>query len=262
MRIVVLSFPGSNCDDDALHVARSVLGAETVKLSAQGAPSSRLATRSSCRAASPTVITCARAPWPRTRRSWARCALSPSVADPCSPSATASRSPARQACSPGALTRNASLQFACRDVLRPGRGPADAVHRAGSPPGACSRCPSPTPRGASSTRTRRRSRRAGQVIFRYVRRRAARDTAGRQPQRLGRGHRRVSAMNAATWSASCRTPSAPPRPSLGIDRRSAALRGAARASWPRTVGASPPRLPAATAGAARADGPGADRSVR
>ena len=49
----------------------------------------------------------------------------------------------------------------------------------------------------------------GRVVLRYVA-----DTEGSpcqpQPQRLGRAHRRASATPPATWSASCRTPSAPP----------------------------------------------------
>ena len=62
MNFAVLQFPASNCDQDAVHVLRNVLGHSARLALAQGNQSSATRTPSSFPAVSATAIICAPAP--------------------------------------------------------------------------------------------------------------------------------------------------------------------------------------------------------
>ena len=171
----VVVFPGSNDDQDALRVARRVLGDEARAALAQGPRPARRATRSSlpggfsygdylrCGAMARVVA----GHGARSRRT-------PPAAASCSASATASRSSARPGCCPGRCVRNRSLEFVC-ESSRVRVETTDTPFTARLPRRArCSRCRSSTARAATwPTRTRSReleARGAGRLPLRRPRR--------------------------------------------------------------------------------------------
>ena len=102
---------------------------------------------------------------------------------------------------PGALQKNRGLRFMCADRGRHGRVRSLGAHHRGVGRDRARAARSTTSTAATSATAgdarRAAGRGAGGVALR------------RQPQRIDRRHRRDLQRRAATWSASCRTPSGP-----------------------------------------------------
>jgi phosphoribosylformylglycinamidine synthase len=166
MRVAVLSFPGSNCDDDAVHVARHVLGAETVKLFHKAAELPQ----------ADAVILPGGFSYGDYLRSGAMAAHSPIMG---AVRAFAERGgPVLAICNgfqiaceagllPGALTRNASLRFSCKDVHLCVEG-QPTPFTAGIPVGRLLKMPIAHAEGRYVHPDPAALERAGQVVFRYV----------------------------------------------------------------------------------------------
>ena len=166
MKLVVLSFPGSNCDDDAVHVSARVMGAETVKLfhKAQALPP--------CDA----LVLPGGFSYGDYLRSGAMAAHSPIMA---AVRAFADRGgPVLAICNgfqiaceagllPGALTRNASLRFSCRDVHLSVQG-QPTPFTTGIPAGRILRMPIAHAEGRYVHDDPAGLAARGQVVFRYV----------------------------------------------------------------------------------------------
>ncbi len=166
MRIAVLSFPGSNCDDDAVHVARSVLGADTVKLFHKAAELPRV----------DAVILPGGFSYGDYLRSGAMAAHSPimaavrAFADNGGP-VLAICNGFQIACEagllPGVLTRNASLRFSCKDVHLCVEG-QPTPFTAGLPVGRVLKMPIAHAEGRYVHPDPAALERSGQIVFRYV----------------------------------------------------------------------------------------------
>jgi phosphoribosylformylglycinamidine synthase subunit PurQ / glutaminase len=166
MRVVVLSFPGSNCDDDAVHVARSVLGAEATKLFHKAAE------LPACDA----LILPGGFSYGDYLRSGAMAAHSPIMG---AVKAYAEKGgPVLAVCNgfqiaceagllPGALTRNASLRFSCKDVHLAVEGKPTPFTK-GIPVGRVLRMPIAHAEGRYVHPDPAALAAAGQVLFRYV----------------------------------------------------------------------------------------------
>ena len=130
MKFAVVVFPGSNCDHDAYHAAKHVLGQEAEfvwhkETSLEGRRRRDPAWR----------VLARRLPAHRRDRAvlaghGARSTEFAPRADRCSASATASRFCSRRACCPGAMLRNRDLKFLCEHVQRARRADRHAVHPA------------------------------------------------------------------------------------------------------------------------------------
>jgi phosphoribosylformylglycinamidine synthase subunit PurQ / glutaminase len=166
MRIVVLSFPGSNCDDDAVHVSARVLGAQAQKLFHKAAELPE------CDA----VILPGGFSYGDYLRSGAMAAHSPIMgavrrfADRGGP-LLAICNGFQIACEagllPGALVRNASLRFVCKDVHLVVEGKTTPF-TTGIPAGRILTMPVAHAEGRYVHDDPDALARAGQVIFRYV----------------------------------------------------------------------------------------------
>ena len=166
MRVVVLSFPGSNCDDDAVHVVQRVLGAEATKLFHKSA---ELPT---CDA----VILPGGFSYGDYLRSGAMAAHSPimsavrAFADKGGP-VLAICNGFQIACEagllPGALTRNVSLRFSCKDVHLAVEGRPTPV-TTGIPAGRILKMPIAHAEGRYVHPDPAALEKSGQIIFRYV----------------------------------------------------------------------------------------------
>ena len=127
MKFGIVVFPGSNCDQDCHHVAKDLLGCEADYVWHHDTDL-KGADVVSCRAASPTATTCARARSPASRRSWRASRSSPRRAARCSASATASRCcsrrgscPARCSSTAASVTSAATSTCASRTTRRRSR---------------------------------------------------------------------------------------------------------------------------------------------
>jgi phosphoribosylformylglycinamidine synthase I len=166
MNVVVLSFPGSNCDDDAVHVCARVLGLPTEKIfhKASALPS--------CDA----IVLPGGFSYGDYLRSGAMAAHSPimaavrAFADKGGP-VLAICNGFQIACEagllPGALTRNASLKFSCRDVHLVVEG-KPTPFTAGLPAGRILKMPIAHAEGRYVHDDPAALAKAGQVVFRYV----------------------------------------------------------------------------------------------
>jgi len=166
MRVVVLSFPGSNCDDDAVHVCARVLGADTQKLF------HKAAALPACDA----VILPGGFSYGDYLRSGAMAAHSPIMASV--KSFAESGGPVLAICNgfqiaceagllPGVLTRNASLKFTCKDVHLVTEG-MPTPFTAGIPAGRVLKMPIAHAEGRYVHPDPVALAKAGQVVFRYV----------------------------------------------------------------------------------------------
>jgi phosphoribosylformylglycinamidine synthase len=166
MKVVVLSFPGSNCDDDAVHVCSRVLGVPTEKLFHKAAELP----------ACDVVILPGGFSYGDYLRSGAMAAHSPIMG---AVRAFAERGgPVLAICNgfqiaceagllPGALTRNASLKFSCRDVHLCVEG-MPTPFTTGIPAGRILKMPIAHAEGRYVHPDPAALTLAGQVIFRYV----------------------------------------------------------------------------------------------
>jgi phosphoribosylformylglycinamidine synthase len=166
MKIAVLSFPGSNCDDDAVHVCGRVLGMPTEKIFHKAAE------LPDCAA----VVLPGGFSYGDYLRAGAMAAHSPIMA---AVRAFAERGgPVLAICNgfqiaceagllPGALTRNASLHFSCRDVHLVVEG-KPTPFTAGLPAGRILRMPIAHAEGRYLHDDPGALAKAGQVVFRYV----------------------------------------------------------------------------------------------
>ena len=166
MKIVVLSFPGSNCDDDAVHVSKHVLGAEVTKLFHKAAE------LPGCDA----VILPGGFSYGDYLRSGAMAAHSPIMG--AVKAFTEKGGPLLAICNgfqiaceagllPGALTRNESLRFSCKDVYLAVEGKASPF-TAGIPAGRILKMPIAHAEGRYVHPDPAALEKAGQVMFRYV----------------------------------------------------------------------------------------------
>jgi phosphoribosylformylglycinamidine synthase len=166
MKIVVLSFPGSNCDDDAVHVGARVLGAEVVKVFH----------KASSLPACDALILPGGFSYGDYLRSGAMAAHAPIMAEV---RAFAERGgPVLAICNgfqiaceagllPGALTRNESLRFSCRDIHLIVEGKPTPFSR-GIPAGRILKMPIAHAEGRYVHDDPAALAERGQVIFRYV----------------------------------------------------------------------------------------------
>jgi phosphoribosylformylglycinamidine synthase len=166
MKVVVLSFPGSNCDDDAVHVCGRVLGVPTEKVF------HKAASLPACEA----LILPGGFSYGDYLRSGAMAAHSPimgavkAFADKGGP-VLAICNGFQIACEagllPGALTRNASLRFSCRDVHLVVEG-KPTPFTAGLPAGRILKMPIAHAEGRYVHDDPAALAAGGQIIFRYV----------------------------------------------------------------------------------------------
>ena len=166
MRVVVLSFPGSNCDDDAVHVASRVLGADTQKLF------HKAAALPACDA----VILPGGFSYGDYLRSGAMAAHSPIMASvkdfadkggPVLAICNGFQIACEAGLLPGVLTRNASLKFVCKDVHLVTEG-KPTPFTAGIPAGRILKMPIAHAEGRYVHPDPVALGKSGQVIFRYV----------------------------------------------------------------------------------------------
>ena len=179
-RVGVVVFPGTNCEHDVV-AARRPPGRRRAELVWHGGTTWPGSTPSCSPAGSPTATTCGPGPWPASPRSWRRWPSSPRPAARWWGSATASRSSPRRGCCPGRCRRTGSCASCAR---RSGCGwprPARC-----SPPGVAVGTELRAPHQPLPGQLRLRPghpRRAG-------RRGPGGPALHREPQRLGRRHRR------------------------------------------------------------------------
>ena len=190
MKFGVVVFPGSNCDHDAYHAAKDVLGQDAEFIwhkdtAPEGGrrrdPARRLRARRLPAHRRHRAVLADHAGDPRVRRA---------PAARCSGSATASRSCSRRACCPArccaTATSSSTASTSSSASSRPTRR-SRCARRAGSGCGCRSRTAkattTPTPDVVRELEAARR------VIFRYCDARGEVDRRG-QPERLGQQHRR------------------------------------------------------------------------
>jgi phosphoribosylformylglycinamidine synthase len=166
VKVVVLSFPGSNCDDDAVHVSARVMGAEVQKLFHKAAE------LPACDA----VILPGGFSYGDYLRSGAMAAHSPIMG---AVKAFAEKGgPLLAICNgfqiaceagllPGVLTRNASLRFSCKDVHLGVEG-RPTPFTSGVPAGRILKMPIAHAEGRYVHPDPAALEKNGQVIFRYV----------------------------------------------------------------------------------------------
>ncbi len=176
MRVAVLSFPGSNCDDDAVHVARVLLGADAPKVFHKAT-----ALPEGCDA----VILPGGFSYGDYLRSGAMAAHSPIM--PAVKAYAEQGGPVLAICNgfqiaceagllPGALTRNEGLRFSCKDVHLAVEG-KHTPFTAGIPAGRVLKMPIAHAEGRYVHPDPEALGRAGQVVFRYVEHGGARSDA-------------------------------------------------------------------------------------
>ena len=201
--IGVVVFPGTNCEHDVGAGGRGGSAATAeLRLARRRPRSAGVDARGAARAASPTATTCARARSPGSRRSWRRCAASPRAGGPVVGICNGFQVLTEAGLLPGALQKNGRLRFLCKPVAAARSTSTASVLTAG------------VPRSATSWSSRSTTSRATTPATTTTLRRAAgrgphRAALRRQPQRLGRRHRRHRQRGAATSSGSCPTPSGP-----------------------------------------------------
>lgn len=167
MRVAVLSFPGSNCDDDAVHVARLLLGAEAPKVFHKAT-----ALPAGCDA----VILPGGFSYGDYLRSGAMAAHSPIM--PAVKAYAEQGGPVLAICNgfqiaceagllPGALTRNEGLRFSCKDVHLAVEG-KHTPFTSGIPAGRVLKMPIAHAEGRYVHPDPDALAKAGQVVFRYV----------------------------------------------------------------------------------------------
>ena len=169
MKFGVVVFPGSNCDHDAYHAAKDVLGQDAEFIwhkdtEPEGRrrrdPAGRVRARRLPAHRRHRAVLADHAGRPRVRaRAAARC----------SASATASRSCSRRACCPGAMLRNRDLKFHCEHVIVRVEQTDTPFTRARHAGPACCGCRSRTARATTTRRPRSSasSKPTRRVIFRY-----------------------------------------------------------------------------------------------
>ncbi len=190
MKFAVVVFPGSNCDHDAYHAAKHVLGQQAEFVWHKDTDLRRRRRGRSCPAGSRTATTCAPARSPASRRSWPPVAPFAAAGGPVLGICNGFQILLEAGLLPGAMLRNRDLKFHCEHVSsassRPTRRSPRARRRG---PGAAH---SDRPRRGQLLRRARRRRRArarppGHLpLRRRVRPRHRR----RQSERLGQQHRR------------------------------------------------------------------------
>ena len=202
MKFAVVVFPGSNCDHDAYHAAKDVLGAGGRVRLAQGHRSEGRRRRRSCPAASRTATTCGPARW-RASRPIMRAVRSVRAAR--RPGARHLQRLSDPARSRAAARRDAAQprpEVPLRARPRPRRADRHAVHVARAARVRC--CGMPIAHGEgnyfATPDVLARLEANRQVIFRYTNAAGAVTDDG-QPERIGRTPSPASATRRGTSSA-------------------------------------------------------------
>ena len=239
MKFAVVVFPGSNCDHDAYHAVKHVLGQDAVFVWHKDT-SLRAPTPSSCPAGSPTATTCGPA---RSRASLRSCARSKRFAD--------AGGPVLGICNgfqvlleagllPGAMLRNRSVKFQCEHVIVKVEQ-TDTPFTSACRPGQVLRIPIAHGEGNyyAEPDVVERLEKNRQVIFRYTTPtgevtpprpiRMARSITSRAVQRATQ-RRRPDAPSRARLRAGCRQRRRPGRPRIGREVRDQGAFAAARSA--------------------------------